>query len=187
MQYCKLVVQVLDRMPSPPPGPPGPIDSHKLGSALRARFESLVRYYYVRHSFQHGAPELSESLFFFSSLCLAALPPGSSAKGQDSTTLRLCAKGIHDGAQSDYMVTMMFNFLENRIDPTDPVVVNYFRKIRADSRIEEPDARYIRSEWPVYDQIDPTNKPLCKLIKYRDVSEPKQESVGSALLSPSPN
>lgn len=167
-------------MPSPPPGGPGPIDPHKLSSALRARFESLVRLYYVRHSFKHAVPQLPESLFFFSSLCLAAL----STKGQDSTTLLLCAKGIHDGAHSDYMIVLMFNLLESRIDPTDPVVVDYFRKIKADSRIEEPNAKYIRSEWPVYDTLDSNNEPLCKLIKYRSDSEAEQEFVGSASLSP---
>lgn len=184
MQYYKLAIQVLDRVPLPAPGPPGPIDFHKLSSALRARYESLVRCYYVRHSFTHVVPELSESLFFFSSLCLAALSSGACTEGRDSTALLLCAKGIHDGAHSDYMIVLMFNLLESKIDPRDSAVVDYFRTIKADSRIEEPNAKYIRSEWPVYDYFNSTNEPLSKLIKYRSNSENEPESVGSVPLSP---
>ena len=133
-------------------------------------------------------PELSESLFYFSSLCLTALsPPGPGARRRDNTTLLLCARGIYDGAHSDYMIVLMFNLLESRMDPTDPVVGDYFRRIKADSRIEELNAKYIRSEWPVYDTFEPGGIPLSKLVKYQSDSEAEQEYSSSASLSPSPS
>lgn len=149
-----------------------------VGTQGRARLESLVRLYYLRHSFKALDIMLIMYLLLLGSISVRVLAPGGGGGGgggaavagggdgtqRDASTFLLCAKGLHDQGQNQYLGSLMFNMLSGLVDPTNQALVSDLSRIKAEFCGTEVKPEYVHMEWPVYSWIDSENPEMGRLL-----------------------
>ncbi|KAL7907447.1 hypothetical protein GGI35DRAFT_456337 [Trichoderma velutinum] len=121
-------------------------------STARVRLETIVRIYYLRHSYEFCNTYLT---FFFSNVGFAALE-GLRASTVDHerfkhlmSTLILCIKGLYDQGQHVHVASAVYRLLRNRLSPQDLRFLQGY--IHWD--ITEDDSpliiSHVQSEWPL--------------------------------------
>jgi hypothetical protein len=153
------------------------IDATQISNAARARLETLVRLYYLRHSYKMHDTLLMTHLLLVGSIALRSLPPITFQSNM--STMSLCYMGLLGLSQNDYLSILYAQILQNSVDPAYDVVSQEFNRIqsRCDSVGFKPE--YVHSEWPVYQWIDSSNEKLGRLVKALDELSMQSSDISS--------
>lgn len=188
MEYCLVLINLFEPWMSGPDADlkvdDGGHTIRDIGTRARARLETLIRLYYLRHSFGALDAMLIMFLLLLGSISVRVLAPGSDATcgdggtQRDASTFLLCAKGLHDQGQNAYLGSLMFNMLSGLVDPNNQALLSDLSRIRAEFSGAEVKPEYVHMEWPVYSWIDPENQEMGKLFEgVRDMSIGDEDSV----------
>ncbi|KAK3898034.1 nitrogen assimilation transcription factor nirA [Staphylotrichum tortipilum] len=134
----------------------------ELGTLARARLETLIRLYYLRHSFDATDVMLILFLLMLGSISVRVLDsPTVSSTTSDSTsntstrqegdasTFLLCAKGLHDQGRNHYIGALMFETLVGLVRPGNGVLRGGLARVRAEFEGIQVREEYTHMEWPV--------------------------------------
>jgi hypothetical protein len=193
MEYCLVLINLFEPWMSGPdaditvdsdgPDSDGGPTIRDVGARARARLETLIRLYYLRHSFDSLDVMLIMYLLLLGSISVRVLAPGAGGDGGDGTqrdasTFLLCAKGLHDQGQNQYLGSLMFNMLSGLVDPKNQALVSDLSRIKAEFCGTEVKPEYVHMEWPVYSWIDAENQEFGRLLEgVDDLSIGDEESV----------
>jgi hypothetical protein len=230
MQYYTVLIQLFESWTSNPAAIFNGRTAQDIALIARARLETLIRIYYLRHSFTHLdsilvlyllllgsislrliAPRRFSSPYPSNLLALTDAPssstnPGSSRHSSPSTTVTqdqskrspnsqteglssenspppptttflLCAQGLRDQGQNNYLGMMMFNILYNlakKIKPDlckdlDNIKLSYTYdpvEKRAQDKAKLGDVvKDIEMQWPVFRWVDEKCKGMGTVLK----------------------
>jgi hypothetical protein len=193
MEYCLVLINLFEPWMSGPdaditvdsdgPDSDGGPTIRDVGARARARLETLIRLYNLRHSFDTLEVKLIMYLMLLGSISVRVLAPGAGGDGGDGTqrdasTFLLCAKGLHDQGQNQYLGSLMFNMLSGLVDPKNQALVSDLSRIKAEFCGTEVKPEYVHMEWPVYSWIDAENQEFGRLLEgVDDLSIGDEESV----------
>jgi hypothetical protein len=167
MEYFKILIQLFEPFLNSPPTVPSPkldVDSlKKLAQGFRARLETLIRIYYIRHSFSFPDPTLCDFILVLGSICIQALPDMEPTVDQCATVL-LCAQGLIQSGLNDYLPLLFFSAFFDPISKRHNKILAEVSQLRAQYRLPEVRAEYVNSKWPVYQWINPEEKRLSDLV-----------------------
>jgi len=183
MEYCLVLISLFE------PWANGPDANrrvnghtiHEVGTLARARLETLIRLYYLRHSFDSLDVMLIMFLLLLGSISMRVLTsrqdheisttvsaehghPSQSPR-RDASTFLLCAKGLHDQGQNQYLGSLMFNMLSGLVDPANEALVSDLAKIKAEFTGTEVKPEYVHMDWPVYTWVHPENQSMGRLLE----------------------
>jgi hypothetical protein len=139
-------------------------------SHAQASLETLLRAYYLRHSFEWLDTYLVALLAEVCYTTIGAMTPRRSH--QDMTSLQssiiLLAKGIYEQGQSFFLGQIIFRFVTEKMRPEDLKVLKQLVKIEPANDAQILGLQQIQMEWPV--EIismadDPDSKRLGDLLK----------------------
>ena len=189
MEYCHALINLLEPwLSGPEADTPVSLDDgdvqerttvREIGMHARAHLETLVRLYYLRHSFDSLDIIIILFLLMLGSISVRVLASSSNesekegrergqsygAKRRDASTFLLCAKGLHDQGRNQYLSSLMFTMLAGLVDSRDEVLVDNLARIRAEFKGTEVKPEYVHMEWPVYSWIDPENRSMGKILE----------------------
>jgi hypothetical protein len=152
----------------------------QIGRLARARLETLIRLYYLRHSFDALDVVLVMFLLLSRSISVRVLASAEGAdtgtdcdpgqgrgqgQGRDASTFLLCAKGLHDQGRNQYLGTLMFNMLSGLVDPKNEALMGNLASIRAEFKGTEVRTEYVHMEWPVYRWVHPENESTGRALE----------------------
>jgi hypothetical protein len=172
MEYCLVLINLFEPWMS---GPDADLTVDSDGVTIcdvctraRARLETLIRLYYLRHSFDSLDVMLIMFLMLLGSISVRVLAPGAGGGDgtqHDASTFLLCAKGLHDQGQNQYLGSLMFNMLSGLVDPNNQALVSDLSRIKAEFCGTEVKPEYVHMEWPVYSWIDADNQEFGRLLE----------------------
>ena len=122
----------------------------QIGTRAAARLETLIRLYYLRHSFD--ALDVLNNIFLIvlGSISVRVLAQQTGSKQQnDASTFLLCAKGLHDQGRNFYLAAMMFEMLAGLVDPKNEALLDDLAKIRGEFAGVEVKPERVHMEWSV--------------------------------------
>ena len=126
----------------------------ELIAQAKIRLETLLRLYYLRHSFEWYDPMLTYWLIFLGRLALERLKRDVKREGSAKATLAfrstliLCAQGLHSQGQNFHIAALLYRAFRDRMDPDDRDFLNTHISSRdGDEDLTTMD-EYIRSQWP---------------------------------------
>jgi hypothetical protein len=198
MEYCLVLINLFEPWMA---GPDSAIEVddegrtiRQIGTLARARLETLIRLYYLRHSFDALDVVLIMFLLLLGSISVRVLALGDAAdtgtgsgtgsgqgQGRDASTFLLCAKGLHDQGRNQYLGTLMFNMLSGLVDPKNEALVGDLARIRAEFKGTEVRTEYVHMDWPVYRWVHPENESMGRLLEGVDALSVSGESGESEL------
>ncbi|KAJ4117481.1 hypothetical protein NW768_010844 [Fusarium equiseti] len=114
------------------------------------RFETLVRVYYLRHSFSTYAPVMIQflSILGFLSARKAAASAGTTSDFQSS--LILATMGLENQAQQAYIANAMFRVLFSKIPPGMADVTSQYCSLNSTRGVTEIQPAYVKSAYPIH-------------------------------------
>lgn len=129
--------------------PSGSDDAAQTVSTSRARLESLVRLYYVRHGF--GGPDVLLLLYLLilGSISLKSLTATKRSPGA-FCTLYLCARGLSDQGKNNYLGTLMFRVLVGLTSSADACLQSELARIQTEATGADVLLEHVDPEWPVF-------------------------------------
>ena len=172
MEYCLVLINLFEPWMSGPDADRLVSDGltvREIGTRARARLETLIRLYYLRHSFEALDIMLIMFLLLLGSMSVRVL--ASSEDGppnRDASTFLLCAKGLHDQGQNQYLGSLMFSMLAGLVDPQNGALLSDLARIRAEFQGTEVKPEYVHMEWPVYRWVHPESQSMGKLLEAVD-------------------
>lgn len=106
--------------------------AERIVAHARIRLESLLRIYYLRHSYESYGGLLMAHLNHLSSETLVRLSQLRRASVEDSqerlealrSTLVLCFKGIHDQSKVFYLAAIVCKVMRQQLSPEDRVLLD---------------------------------------------------------------
>ena len=125
-------------------------------SRAKIRLETLVRLYYLRHSFESCDTFMVYFLMLLGNLTLEDL--ATDAKTKDSaladpqafrSTLILCAVGLNSQGQSYHLGNLVYRAFLDRMKPDDMDLVKAFTPSQDVDDDQLLMAQDIRSQWPI--------------------------------------
>lgn len=121
-------------------------------SAAMVRLETIVRIYYLRHSYEFCNTYLT---FFFSNVGFAALE-GLRAPAVDHerfkhlmSTLILCIKGLYDQGQHVHVASAVYRLLRNCLSPQDLRLLQGYIHWNITEDDDPLIISHVQSEWPL--------------------------------------
>ncbi|KAK3293676.1 uncharacterized protein B0H64DRAFT_364455 [Chaetomium fimeti] len=209
MEYCLVLINLFEPWMNGPdadllvgpsassPREPQPDGSNHttirdIGTRARARLETLIRIYYLRHSFDALDVMLIMFLLLLGSISVRVLtsppqpssppqpqsqPPSSTTTtttppnkptnppNRNASTFLLCAKGLHDQGRNQYLGTLMFDLLSRLVDgAADSALRADLARVAAEFRGVGVKREYVHMEWPVYRWVDGEGRGLGVLV-----------------------
>ena len=132
------------------PGRDDDLTPAQIGTRAAARLETLIRLYYLRHSFDALDVVASIFLIVLGSISVRVLAEQTGSKQQhDASTFLLCAKGLHDQGRNFYLAAMMFDMLAGLVDPGNEALLGDLAKIRGEFAGVEVKPERVHMEWSV--------------------------------------
>ncbi|KXX83211.1 Nitrogen assimilation transcription factor nirA [Madurella mycetomatis] len=177
MEYYHVLIKLLEPWENPAPETPGRDSTvngrtfQEMGTIARARLETVVRLYYLRHSFEFPDTILNIYLMLLGSISIRTIQaPGGSpaAAGRDAATYLLCLKGLHDQGRSNYLGALMFDMISGLVDPGNASLMSDISRIKGEFRGVEIKPEHVHMEWPVYQWVHPKNVKMGKLLDALD-------------------
>ena len=135
--------------------PDGEANAENIVSQAKGCLETLVRIYYLRHSFESYDPALSQFLSLLAFSVLEDVPHierNSREYEVMRSTLVLCAKGLWDQGRCSYVSEAILHLLMETADDEDSRLIRKFTEIDKVSDMSTYVAhmgREIRSKWPI--------------------------------------
>ncbi len=162
MQYYVVVINLFEPWAatntSTPPSDPdldnpkcdGELTPAQIGTRAAARLETLIRLYYLRHSFDALDVVATIFLIVLGSISLRVLAQQTGSKQQnDASTFLLCAKGLHDQGRNLYLAAMMFDMLAGLVDPGNKALLGDLAKIKGEFAGVEVKPEHVHMDWSV--------------------------------------
>ncbi|KAL6828048.1 hypothetical protein V8C40DRAFT_243377 [Trichoderma camerunense] len=121
-------------------------------SAAMIRLETIVRIYYLRHSYESCNTYLT---FFFSNVGFAALERLRSSEIDHErfkhlmSTLILCIKGLYDQGQHVHVASAVYRLLRNRLLPQDMRFLQGYIHWNITEDDDPLIISHVQSEWPI--------------------------------------
>ncbi|GAB1312659.1 Zn(2)-C6 fungal-type domain-containing protein [Madurella fahalii] len=177
MEYYHVLIKLLEPWGNPTPETPGQDlkvngrTFQEMGTIARARLETVIRLYYLRHGFEFPDVILNIYLMLLGSISIRmiqALMGSPAAAGRDAATFLLCLKGLHDQGRSNYLGALMFNMISGLVDPENTDLMSDISRIKGEFRGVEVKPEYVHMEWPVYQWVHPQNVRMGKLLDALD-------------------
>ncbi|RFN49081.1 zn(2)-c6 fungal-type DNA-binding domain protein [Fusarium flagelliforme] len=111
------------------------------------RFETLIRAYYLRHSFSTYAPVMVQflSVLGFLSAQKAAINPAD-----HQSSMILATLGLENQAQQAYLANAMFKLLFSKIPPGMADVTSQYCSLNVAGAVVEIQPAYVRSAYPIH-------------------------------------
>lgn len=122
-------------------------------SYAKLELETLVRLYYLRHSFEYYDPFMMHFLLLIGYATLEELTADADSEPVTRNSLRsiliLCAKGLHDQGRNYYTAQVVFRLIRDKFQPEDREFLKRFTQ-SDDAEDEKPlMALNIQSSWPI--------------------------------------
>ena len=115
-------------------------------------FETLVRLYYLRHSFDYYDSFL---IYFLTLLGTAVVERAAAAKDQATmsalrSTIGLCVKGVYNQSENFYLATVVAKVLKNKVTEEDLYLLTRNGGLpEVNDDTEDIPAGNITAEWPI--------------------------------------
>ncbi|RGP77123.1 hypothetical protein FLONG3_4638 [Fusarium longipes] len=126
--------------------------AQEISHEARIRFETLLRVFYLRHSFATYAPVMLQFLSFFGFLTLKevmAEPDPSSKANPYKSSVILAILGLENQARQAYLANAMFRLLIDQVPPdVADAMSQYYSQDSMDAILEIQPA-FTRSAYPV--------------------------------------
>ncbi|KAF4470200.1 Zn(2)-C6 fungal-type DNA-binding domain [Fusarium albosuccineum] len=155
------------------------------------RLETLMRLYYLRHSFDAHDMFLIQFLVFLGNQVLEILDRNLAPQDVDAyrSTLILCVMGLHIQGASSYLMHVIYYLLRNRMKPHDrDLLLTYVKEDPGED--EELIAQHTQANWvlPIIKiNEDPKTAILDNLVKEYETLSMDGASTSSPNPSPSPS
>ncbi|KAI1865349.1 uncharacterized protein JN550_008397 [Neoarthrinium moseri] len=193
--------QMLENQPTAYATPSIPRNIARERSADAAiRFETLVRLYYLRHSFEHTDTFLTSILSFLANIMFQTLEStkrdASTEDGDEKTpvvdddrrrnirsTLILAAKGLHDQSRNAYVTGVIFHLVRSRLSPEDLAALNAYVSPREVEAVYSRLPRTVRSQWPmaiIGSNADMNKSQLRNLVKQLEAASLTDDQVAKS-------
>lgn len=118
--------------------------------------ETLMRLYYIRHSYEHYHDFLMYFLIFVGNMAIEALDPieeggvsGQSTSETYRSTLILCVKGLQSQGKSFYLANLTSRALQDRVKQGDLQLLRTHCNSEADIPSQTLVAQHSQSQWPI--------------------------------------
>lgn len=121
-------------------------------TAAMIRLETIIRIYYLRHSYESCNTYLT---FFFSNIGFAALERLRSSEVDHESfkhlmsTLILCIKGLYDLGQHVHVASAVYRLLRNRLLPQDLRFLQGYIHWNITEDDDPLIISHVQSEWPL--------------------------------------
>ena len=153
MHYYVLLISLFESFVATN-APQGEVNVNNIVSQSKGCHETLIRMYYLRHSFESYDPTLTYclTLLAFSTLNdMHRVERTSSEHELMRSMLILCAKGLWDQGRCCYISVPIAHLLLEAADPEDARLIRKFTEIGVSdtSSYVEHMEREIRSKWPI--------------------------------------
>ena len=171
MEYHYLMINLLEPIVSGRHATAVMVDDQTAQEALSLSLlylETVVRLYYLRHSFESHDPFLVQVLVLLAHHTLTKL---SSQTREEANYLRstviLCVKGLRDQSRNFYAAEIVYRLLRS-MTTEDAHLLAHFVETREHEDNEPLKEEYVQSDWPLpITRIDqgPTSTRLENLVR----------------------
>jgi hypothetical protein len=165
MEYHQTVIALFEPWTI---APVGDIDANiiEISTVAKARFETLARLYFLRHSFDSNSNILPSFLLFLASGAYRSLSSQQRSEvTPEVSTFFLCSKGLHDGGKNNYISILFFHLIKDMVDPDDSKILDNLKTIESEFETVELRPELVHSIWPVFSSIDTSNKTMGEMIQ----------------------
>jgi hypothetical protein len=116
-------------------------------------FETVIRLYYLRHSFEAADSFLLHFLGLLNHMTMTAIETskGSSFLESRRSTLLLLSKGIHDQSRSFFVASAILRLQLSAMRPEDVGLLRQFVKLEEDQLMLGSLEQALHTNWPVYE------------------------------------
>ncbi len=131
---------------------PGEINIEAIISQSKARFEALIRIYYLRHGFESYDPALFHFLHLLAYSALKDMQRTDRGSRQHElirSTLVLCARGLWDQGRCYYAAEAVLHLLMESVGSEDAILIRKFTGIDESNEYLNHMTQEIRSQWPI--------------------------------------
>ena len=111
------------------------------------RFETLVRVYYLRHSFSTYAPVMVQ---FLSVLGFLSAQKAATNPSDHQSSMILATLGLENQARQAYLANAIFKLLFSKIPPGMADVTSQYCSLNATGAVVEIQPAYVRSAYPIH-------------------------------------
>lgn len=147
------------------------------GTHGMAHLETLVRLYYLRHSFEFCDTYVTFFLSIIANAFLELLkdtPLGDGDRESLQSTMILCVKGLYDQGQHVHICAVIYRLLRDRFTPQELETLQKYMPWDPVEQEKPLVAEHVQSQWPlalIKVDEDPTALRLENLIKrYSQIS-----------------
>jgi hypothetical protein len=126
---------------------------HQIMHESRIRFETLLRVYYLRHSFATYAPVMLQFLSVFGFLTLKeamAEPDPNSKDNPYRSSVILATIGLENQGRQAYLANAMFRLLVSKVPPDVADAIRQYCSQDSTGAIVEIQPAFTRSAYPVH-------------------------------------
>ena len=121
--------------------------THAIVHEATIRFETLIRAYYLRHSFSTYEPVM---LQFLSVLGFLSVQKAATNPDDHQSSMILATVGLENQAQQAYLANAVFKLLFNKIPASMADVTSQYCSLNVTGPVVEIQPAYVRSAYPVH-------------------------------------